>query len=248
MRTCICAAAAALLAASSILAENVSTPVNPPYAFSRGLANMMFGWLELPRGVVYENARIPVVGFVAGPVKGAALTTWRTMAGTMDVVCMGLTRDGLYTKLVPEFVWDADWVPACGEDMVSMESIESEPCTAKPKPKVKKHKVIIKEPCGPCAEVYEEGAPIEAVRVTVDGPEPPVGGEAPMGEFVPAAPAREQSGDASGRRVPFGLELDDEIAQRVQAMEEEIAQLEERVAPMRDSLSLPADRERAQAR
>jgi hypothetical protein len=209
---------------------------------------MMFGWLELPRGVVYENARIPLVGFVAGPVKGAALTTWRTMAGSMDVVCMGLTRQGLYTELVPEFVWDADGVPACGEDFTSMESIETEPCTEKPVRKAKKHRVIIRDPCEPCAEVYEEGTPIEAVRVVTATPAPVAEDDARAGEFVPVAQRDAQVRSETDQRLPFGLELDDEIDERVRAMEAEIAQLEERVAPMRDSLCVPADRQRAQSR
>jgi putative exosortase-associated protein (TIGR04073 family) len=145
-------ACAVLLCSVSASAEQIATKPNPAYGIARGFANLMTGWLELPRGLVYENARIPVVGFVSGPVKGAALMTWRTLAGTMDVVCMGLTRQGLYTEQVPDFVWDADWVPKCGEDMVSMESIESKPCAEKPKV-IKKRKVIIKAPCEPCEQM-----------------------------------------------------------------------------------------------
>jgi putative exosortase-associated protein (TIGR04073 family) len=279
MNTALRTVLAVLLLASVALGENVSTPVNPPYAFSRGLANMMFGWLEMPRGLVYENARIPMVGFVAGPVKGATLTTWRTLSGTMDVVCMGLTRDGLYTELVPEFVWDADWVPACGEDMAGMESIEGEPCLDKPiRKRIEKRRIIIDDPCEPCDGIpcAAEQAAEEVIEahVVVDAPAPPAAstdgvvvedeptvavpvGPAPALAAVPAVPAAftpvadraaPRSQARSGKRVPFGLEPDAETARRVQALEDEIALLEERVAPMRQMLSLPLDRQRAQSR
>lgn len=88
------------------------TPINPAYGIARGFANVMTGWLEIPRGLIYENARIPVVGFVSGPVKGAFLTTWREVAGLTDVVTFGLTGKGLYYRdVVPDFVWDARWIP-----------------------------------------------------------------------------------------------------------------------------------------
>lgn len=94
-------------------AAPTATRPNPPYAFARGWANLLGGWLEIPRGVIYENARIPVVGFAAGPVKGTFLALWRELAGGMDVVCFGMTRQGLYTRDVPDFVWDATWIPTC---------------------------------------------------------------------------------------------------------------------------------------
>ncbi len=110
-------------------AEPVHKSVNPPRAFARGMANIMTCWLELPRGIIYENARIPLVGFVSGSVKGAVLTTGRVGAGVLDVVAMGLTRDGLHSSIFPEFVWDAQWIPACGEDIVQeSEDISVSPC------------------------------------------------------------------------------------------------------------------------
>lgn len=119
------------LSAFPAQSEAVRQPVNPPYAFARGFSNLMFGWLEVPRGIVYENARIPVVGFVSGSIKGAALTTWRTLSGTMDIVAMGLTRDGLHTpELMPDFVWDAPWVPRCGATLIPYtDAIVADPCT-----------------------------------------------------------------------------------------------------------------------
>ncbi|NLF40665.1 hypothetical protein GX586_14565 [bacterium] len=129
-------------------AEQKCTKTNPPYVLARGFANLATGWLEVPRGIIYENSRIPVVGFVAGPVKGAALTVWRECAGIVDVVSMGLSREGMYSSVVPDFVWDADWICPGGEDIVEPRNVD--PCVcpdhARPCPCMK--------PCppGPCAQ------------------------------------------------------------------------------------------------
>ena len=111
------------------VAELKKSKPNPPYAVARGFSNLMFGWLEVPRGIVYENSRIPVVGLVVGPIKGALLTTWRVLAGTVDIVGMGLTREGLYSdSVLPEFVWDAPWISPCGEDVINVETLNTSPC------------------------------------------------------------------------------------------------------------------------
>ena len=82
---------------------------NPAYGLTRGFANVMFGWLEIPRGFTYENSRIPLVGVVSGPVKGAFLTVWREVAGVIDLVSMGLSQQGAYF-ILPDYVWDAPWI------------------------------------------------------------------------------------------------------------------------------------------
>ncbi len=114
-----------LFSAFDSVAELKNSRPNPPYAVARGFSNLMFGWLEIPRGIIYENSRIPVVGFVVGPIKGALLTTWRVLAGTVDVVAMGLTRKGLYNDQLPDFVWDASWIYSCEEDIVNVETLNS---------------------------------------------------------------------------------------------------------------------------
>lgn len=83
---------------------------NPGYGLTRGFANVMFGWLEIPRGFTYENSRIPLVGVVSGPVKGAFLTGWRTIAGVIDIVSLGMSQRGAYFSVLPDYVWDAPWI------------------------------------------------------------------------------------------------------------------------------------------
>jgi len=110
-------------------AELKKSNPNPPQAVARGFSNLMFCWLEIPRGIIYENSRIPIVGFVTGPLKGTLLTTWRFLAGTVDVVGMGLTREGLYAEnILPEYVWDAPWIAPCGQDIIEPKTINTCPC------------------------------------------------------------------------------------------------------------------------
>lgn len=112
------------------LAKLKKSNPNPPQAVARGFSNLMFGWLEVPRGIIYENSRIPIVGLVVGPIKGTLLTAWRVVAGTVDVVGMGLTREGLYSdSVLPEYVWDAPWISPCGEDFIDVKTINTSSCS-----------------------------------------------------------------------------------------------------------------------
>ncbi len=77
----------------------------------RGFVNIIACGLELPRGVVYENTRMPLVGLISGPVKGVALTLWRGIAGLTDVLSAGTAGNALYFKTMPDMPWNASWVP-----------------------------------------------------------------------------------------------------------------------------------------
>jgi putative exosortase-associated protein (TIGR04073 family) len=136
-----------LFSAFDSVAELKKSKPNPPHALARGFSNLMFGWLEIPRGIIYENSRIPIVGFVVGPIKGAFLTVWREIAGTIDIVALGLTREGLYCDQVPEFVWNAPWISPCGEDIVKVETLNTSSCLIEdfvPEIRAKKKSRIIK--------------------------------------------------------------------------------------------------------
>lgn len=99
------------LAAVSTFAGEEPVQKSPGYVIGRGFGNILTGWLEVPRGIVYENARIPVVGLISGPVKGLGLTAWRGLAGVTDVLTFGLIPEGLYGSYLPDFVWQDAWVP-----------------------------------------------------------------------------------------------------------------------------------------
>jgi putative exosortase-associated protein (TIGR04073 family) len=81
------------------------------YRIRRGVNNLTLGWLEIPRNIVYEDAKTPYAGFFYGLVKGPLMTVWRTGAGTVDLIAAGQTGKGLYMDQIPEFATDAKWFP-----------------------------------------------------------------------------------------------------------------------------------------
>ena len=163
-----------LLAAGSTTAARTCTRPDPPYVLSRGFANLLVGWLEVPRGIIYENARVPVIGFVSGSVKGTLLTVWRELAGTVDVLSMGLSRRGLYCCRIPDFVWDAEWIPVAGEDMVTCRNVNCSPCGTCPMQKPGKCDKCAKQRPGKCGTC--PGMAPSAPQC----PAPLAGGQCPM--------------------------------------------------------------------
>lgn len=129
-KTIVCLMVLAMLfTVGSVNAAQKRSKPNAPYGLARGFANVMFGWAEIPRGIIYENARIPIVGFFTGAVKGTFLTAWREIGGVVDLMSMGLSREGAYFGQLPDFVWDAEWIPACGEDIVDSKNLDYRSCT-----------------------------------------------------------------------------------------------------------------------
>jgi len=91
--------------------ENEEEKSETSYALQRGGANVLTGWLELPRCVVYSSVEIPIVGLVFGGIQGSGYAAWRTILGLTDLGTIGLTGDKLYSEEFPDFVWQADWIP-----------------------------------------------------------------------------------------------------------------------------------------
>jgi len=77
----------------------------------RGFANILTGWLEIPRGLWYEGSRNPFYGQFVGLLNGSFLTVARTVGGAADVLTLGLTGPGIYGESFPDYVWQAKWNP-----------------------------------------------------------------------------------------------------------------------------------------
>jgi putative exosortase-associated protein (TIGR04073 family) len=84
---------------------------NPLLCFGRGLTNIATCWLEIPRCIVYDNELIPVIGTILGIPEGAGYTVVRLLVGTADIISFGMSGDALYGKYLPDFIWEANWVP-----------------------------------------------------------------------------------------------------------------------------------------
>jgi putative exosortase-associated protein (TIGR04073 family) len=83
---------------------------------ARGFANILTGWVELPRNMWLETARNPYYGLLTGISDGSWLSFLRTFGGTIDFVTVGLTGQGFHGEQFPEYVWDSTWMP--GDAMI----------------------------------------------------------------------------------------------------------------------------------
>lgn len=243
--------ACALLPVARIAADECASekPINPAYGLARGFGNIMSGWLELPRGIIYENARIPLVGFVAGPVKGAFLMTWREVAGLTDVLCMGLTGKGLYNESVPDFVWDAHWLPQPREYKATAgvpreqeprraPSCRQTPCST---PRVQ-HMPAVQPSSTSCGQSRENIVMDEVKLIEWTAPPGPALASTPTAvnpAAVTQAAAPQSSVPASAtasagpRRkvrvtIPFDLGPADDMDRRIKAMDARISEIEKR--------------------
>ena len=74
----------------------------------RGLANIVTGWVELPKNIydtsIEDN---PLSGFTIGLAKGVGMTIVRTGAGVYETVTFPFPIPEGYTPVIePEFVFD----------------------------------------------------------------------------------------------------------------------------------------------
>ena len=82
---------------------------DPAKKLGRGLANILTGWVELPKNIydtsVEDN---PLSGLTVGLAKGVGMTIVRTGAGVYETVTFPFPiPEGYCPVLEPEFVFDS---------------------------------------------------------------------------------------------------------------------------------------------
>ncbi len=80
----------------------------------RGGANLLAGWLELPRCITYYSVEYPVIGFLPGVLQGGGMTVVRAFGGVIDVLTLGYLSPGntVYDAVEePLLPWEAPWLP-----------------------------------------------------------------------------------------------------------------------------------------
>jgi len=80
---------------------------DPARKLARGIANILTGWIELPKNIydttVEENV---LVGVTLGTVKGVGMATIRTSAGVYEIITFPFPVPDYYTPVLePEFVF-----------------------------------------------------------------------------------------------------------------------------------------------
>ncbi|MCP3964913.1 MAG: hypothetical protein GY750_11075 [Lentisphaerae bacterium] len=90
--------------------------INPAYCFARGLTNITFCWLELPRCMIYDNAQIPFFGLLVGIPEGVIFTVARAFTGVFDIITLGFSGEALHGPRFPDFVFQSNWLPPDDEE------------------------------------------------------------------------------------------------------------------------------------
>jgi len=85
---------------------------NPPYALLRGTVNFATCWLEVPRCLVVENGRHPVLGVGSGSLEAALFVSARIILSVGDYMFLGFTGPNGYNPVwLPEYVFQEQWNP-----------------------------------------------------------------------------------------------------------------------------------------
>lgn len=106
-----------------IRTETVKKP-GPFYVLGRGVANVATCPLEIPRCMIYDNACVPILGFVGGAVEGSFLTVFRALGAVVDIGSLGFSGRGVYSEAFPDFVFQARWVPKPEEKVIIEKTVE----------------------------------------------------------------------------------------------------------------------------
>jgi len=80
----------------------------------RGIANLLTGWIELPRGMTYYGVEWPGIGIIPGAMQGAGMTGVRLVGGLLDLLTLGYFEPGytVYDAMdEPLYPWEALWLP-----------------------------------------------------------------------------------------------------------------------------------------
>ena len=97
---------------------------DPPYALLRGTVNFATCWLEVPRCLVLENGRHPVLGVGSGSLEAALFVSARVILSVGDYMFLGFTGPNGYNPVwLPEYVFQAQWTPFC-EDAALTNAVE----------------------------------------------------------------------------------------------------------------------------
>jgi len=111
----------ALLASLHVYAENDNPQPKEKKQYSmidglsRGFANILAGWIEAPRGMVYYSVEWPIIGIIPGTLEGAGMAFIRTIGGAVDLFTIGYLSPGdtVYDTMdAPMLPWESPWLPS----------------------------------------------------------------------------------------------------------------------------------------
>lgn len=110
---------------TTVTRTEIIKPPSPFYVLGRGIANVVTCPLEIPRCMIYDNACVPILGFVGGAIEGPFLTVFRALGAVVDIGSLGFSGKGVYSEAFPDFVFQARWVPKPEEKVVVEKTVET---------------------------------------------------------------------------------------------------------------------------
>jgi len=83
---------------------------DPAKKLGRGVANILTGWLEIPKNIYNTSIEAnPMVGITVGTAKGIGMSIVRTGAGVYEVITFPFPLPEDYVPILePEFVFQID--------------------------------------------------------------------------------------------------------------------------------------------
>ncbi len=109
---------------TTVIRTEIIKPPSPFYVLGRGISNVATCPLEIPRCMIYDNACVPILGFVGGAIEGSFLTVFRALGAVVDIGSLGFSGHGVYSEAFPDFVFQARWVPKPEEKVVIEKTVE----------------------------------------------------------------------------------------------------------------------------
>ena len=110
---------------TTVTRTEIVKPPSPFYVLGRGIANVVTCPVEIPRCMIYDNACVPILGFVGGAIEGSFLTVFRALGAVVDIGSLGFSGKGVYSEAFPDFVFQARWVPKPEEKVVVEKTVET---------------------------------------------------------------------------------------------------------------------------
>ena len=75
--------------------------------FTRGVSNIVFSWVEIPKQWILSTRDEGATGFFIGPLKGVGMTAYRVVVGTIETAFFMVPQPGYYDPMTdPDYVWN----------------------------------------------------------------------------------------------------------------------------------------------
>jgi len=79
------------------------------FGLKRGAANLLLGWIEIPRSFSYEFTERPLSAPITAPILGSSLAVIRMVQGGIDLLSIGFNGYFSYGDITT-YPWEEPWL------------------------------------------------------------------------------------------------------------------------------------------